>query len=204
MPQKKNPDALELLRGKSGRTLGQLTGLLTTLKGLPSTYNKDLQEDKEPLFDAMNTMHGCVQIAGGVLATLEIDAERMGAALVPEMLATDLADYLVRDRAALFVGDIPENIGLSLPPPPQVRRGVPFRETHHVAGAAVKLAEEKKAPLSSLTLAELRSLHPAFDEDVSDVWRMEASVEARDVVGGTSREAVLAQVAQMRAWLAEA
>ena len=117
MPQKKNPDALELLRGKSGRTLGQLTGLLTTLKGLPSTYNKDLQEDKEPLFDAMNTMHGCVQIAGGVLATLEIDAERMGAALVPEMLATDLADYLVRDRAALFVGDIPENIGLSLPPP---------------------------------------------------------------------------------------
>ena len=129
MPQKKNPDALELLRGKSGRTLGQLTGLLTTLKGLPSTYNKDLQEDKEPLFDAMNTMHGCVQIAGGVLATLEIDAERMGAALVPEMLATDLADYLVRDRAALFVGDIPENIGLSLPPPlrcaaacPSVRR----------------------------------------------------------------------------------
>ena len=81
---------------------------------------------------------------------------------------------------------------------------MPFRETHHVVGAAVKLAEEKKAPLSSLTLAELRSLHPAFDEDVSDVWRMEASVEARDVVGGTSREAVLAQVAQMRAWLAEA
>ena len=115
MPQKKNPDIAELARGKAGRLIGHLTGFLTTLKGLPLTYNKDMQEDKEPLFDAMNTMHGCVQIAGGVLATLEIDAERMGAALVPEMLATDLADYLVRDRAALFVGDIPENIDPSLP-----------------------------------------------------------------------------------------
>ena len=124
----------------------------------------------------MTTVRGCVTIANGVLATLEIDADKMRAALVPEMLATDLADYLVR-------------------------RGVPFRETHHVAGAAVRLAEEKGVGLSALSLAELRSLHPAFEEDVAGVWEMEASVEARDVVGGTSRRAVLEQVARMREWL---
>jgi argininosuccinate lyase len=88
-------DALELLRGKSGRNIGHLTGLLVTVKGLPSTYNKDLQEDKEPLFDAVETMHGCIPIATGVLSTLTPNPEAMRAALVPEMLATDLADYLV-------------------------------------------------------------------------------------------------------------
>ncbi|MCB0058017.1 MAG: argininosuccinate lyase, partial [Caldilineaceae bacterium] len=95
MPQKKNPDALELLRGKSGRSMGQLTGLMATLKGLPSTYNKDLQEDKEPLFDAVTSLSGSLQIACGVLSTLAINPPFMRAALVPEMLATDLAEYLV-------------------------------------------------------------------------------------------------------------
>ncbi len=176
MPQKKNPDALELLRGKAGRVMGHAAGFLATLKGLPSTYNKDLQEDKEPLFDAVDTLEGSLPIATGVLSTLTIHPERMAQALVPEMLATDLAEYLVR-------------------------KGVPFREAHHITGAAVRLAEERGVPLSSLSLDDLRGLHPAFEEDVAQVWRFETSVERRDVPGGTSRRAVLAQIEQLRSWL---
>ena len=173
MPQKKNPDALELLRGKSGRLMGQMTGLMTTLKGLPSTYNKDLQEDKEPLFDAVESLAGSLQIACGVLSTLTVNPAFMAAALTPEMLATDLAEYLVR-------------------------KGVPFRESHHVAGAAVRMAELQAVPLSELTVDDLQSLHDAFDEDVATLWSFEHSVEQRDVQGGTSRRAVLEQVAALR------
>jgi argininosuccinate lyase len=176
MPQKKNPDALELLRGKTGRVVGALTSLLVTLKGLPSTYNKDMQEDKEPLFDAVDTLAGTLPIAVGVLSTLAPRPARMRARLAPEMLATDLADYLVR-------------------------KGVPFRETHHVAGAAVRLAESSGRPLDALTPAELRTLHPLFADDVAAVWSFEASVESRGAEGGTSRAAVLAQVDKLRAWL---
>jgi argininosuccinate lyase len=178
MPQKKNPDALELLRGKSGRVMGNLTSLLVTLKGLPSTYNKDLQEDKEPLFDAVDTLSGALQIAWGVISTLTPNADRLRAALATEMLATDLAEYLVR-------------------------KGVPFRETHHVAGAAVALAEQRGVELAALTVADLQGLHPAFDEDVIQVWDFEQSVERRDAEGGTSRRAVLTQIAQLCEWLAE-
>jgi argininosuccinate lyase len=179
MPQKKNPDALELLRGKSARVIGALQTLLVLVKGLPSTYNKDLQEDKEPLFDAVDTLHGTLPIAAGVLSTLEPVPARMRARLAPEMLATDLADYLVR-------------------------KGVPFRETHHVAGAAVKLAEDKGVPLDALTFEDLRPLHPLFAEDVAArVWSFEASCEARDAEGGTSRRAVLEQVDKLRKWLDE-
>ena len=177
MPQKKNPDALELLRGKSGRLMGQMTGLMTTLKGLPSTYNKDLQEDKEPLFDAVESLSGSLQIACGVLSTLTVNPAFMAAALTPEMLATDLAEYLVR-------------------------KGVPFRESHHVAGAAVRMAELQAIPLSELTVADLQSLHDAFDDDVAALWSFEYSVEQRDVQGGTSRRAVREQVAALRAALA--
>jgi argininosuccinate lyase len=177
MPQKKNPDALELLRGKTGRVTGDLTGLLMTLKGLPSTYNKDLQEDKEPLFDAVDTLAATLQIALGVISTLTPNAERMRAALASEMLATDLAEYLVR-------------------------KGVPFRETHHIAGAAVALAEKRGIELSALTVSDLQALHPAFEDDVVKVWDFEQSVEQRDATGGTSRRAVLAQIEQLRAWLA--
>ena len=130
MPQKKNPDSLELLRGKAGRVFGDMSGLLMTLKGLPSTYNKDLQEDKEPLFDAMESLAGALPIAAGALATLTVNGGRMAEALVPEMLATDLAEYLVR-------------------------KGVPFRETHHVAGAAVALAESEEIALTDLPLARV-------------------------------------------------
>ncbi len=178
MPQKKNPDSMELLRGKSGRTLGHLTGLLATLKGLPSTYNKDLQEDKEPLFDAVDTLARALPIAAGVLATLAVLPQGLAMALTPEMLATDLADYLVR-------------------------KGVPFREAHHIAGKAVRMAEERGISLPELSLADLRQLHPAFDHDVDLVWDFEASVEQRDVEGGTSRRAVLAQIQALERWLEE-
>ncbi len=177
MPQKKNPDALELLRGKSGRLMGGMTGLMATLKGLPSTYNKDLQEDKEPLFDAVDNIGGALQIACGVLTTLTVHPAALRGALSADMLATDLADYLVR-------------------------KGVPFRETHHVAGAAVQMAELQGIPLSELGVDDLRRLHDAFDEDVAEVWDFTASVERRSAAGGTARAAVEAQIEALRAWLA--
>ena len=176
MPQKKNPDALELLRGKSGRMVGHLTGLVVTIKGLPSTYNKDLQEDKEPLFDAVTNIAGSLQIACGVLSTLQVNPAAMRAALSPEMLATDLAEYLVR-------------------------KGVPFRESHHIAGAAVQMAELQGVPLSELAVEDLQKLHGAFEADAAAIWNFDQSVERRDVEGGTSRRAVLAQIAQLRSWL---
>ena len=176
MPQKKNPDALELLRGKSGRVMGSMTGLMTTLKGLPSTYNKDLQEDKEPLFDAVHNLNSSIQIACGVISTLTPNQAALKAALSPELLATDLAEYLVR-------------------------KGVPFRETHHVAGAAVQMAELQAVPLSALTLDDLLTLHHAFTEDVDQVWDFAQSVERRDAAGGTSRRAVLEQITLLRSWL---
>ncbi|HNO43501.1 MAG TPA: argininosuccinate lyase, partial [Ottowia sp.] len=151
MPQKKNPDALELLRGKSGRVLGQMTGLMAMLKGLPTAYNKDLQEDKEPLFDAFTSLDGALQIACGVLSTLTVNPAAMRAALTSEMLATDLAEYLVR-------------------------KGATFRESHHAAGAAVRMAEVQGVPLPDLSLEDLQTLHRAFDEDVAEVWSFEQSV----------------------------
>lgn len=174
MPQKKNPDSLELLRGKSGRLYGHLCGFMMSLKGIPSTYNKDLQEDKEPLFDAVDTTKACLQILTGVLSTMTVHADKMRAALTPDMLATDLADYLVR-------------------------KGIPFRETHHISGSAVKMAEDRHCELTDLTLDDLRTLHPAFDTDIALVWDMEQSVERRNAIGGTSRRAVLEQVTRLEA-----
>ncbi|MBX2998732.1 MAG: argininosuccinate lyase [Caldilineaceae bacterium] len=177
MPQKKNPDSMELLRGKSGRVFGDLSGLLMTMKGLPTTYNKDLQEDKEPLFDAVDTLAGSLQIAAGVLSTLTVNAGRMAQSLVPEMLSTDLAEYLVR-------------------------KGVPFRETHHIAGAAVRMAEDLHISLTALSVDQLRTLHPAFAADVIEVWDYQRSVDQRDAEGGSSRRAVSVQIEALQAWLA--
>jgi argininosuccinate lyase len=173
MPQKKNPDAAELLRGKAGRLVGGLTTLLVTLKGLPSSYDKDLQEDKEPLFDAVNTLSLALPISQGILETLAIHPERMTAALGDELLATDLADWLVR-------------------------RGVPFRQSHHLVGRVVRRAEELNGTLSALPLAELQAISPIFTADVSIVWDMERSVEQRAVIGGTARSAVKAQIGELR------
>ena len=176
MPQKKNADSMELLRGKSGRVLGNMTGMLGMLKGLPSTFNKDMQEDKEPLFDTVDTLSLSLQIACGVLSTMTPNPTYMQLALTSEMLATDLAEYLVR-------------------------KGVPFRDTHHVAGAAVSMAENQGIPLSELELEDLLRLHDAFEEDVMDVWDFERSVEQRDVAGGTSRRAILEQITWLESWL---
>jgi len=173
MPQKKNPDALELLRGKSGRLVGGLTGLLTTLKGLPSAYDKDLQEDKEPLFDASDTLALALPVAQGVLETLSIHPERMMEALGDELLATDLADALVR-------------------------RGTPFRQSHHLVGQAVRRAEELNCSLRDLPIAEMQAISPHFGQDVAAVWDYERSVEQRSITGGTARPAVLQQIARLR------
>ncbi len=173
MPQKKNPDAAELLRGKAGRLVGGLMGLLVTLKGLPSSYDKDLQEDKEPLFDAVQTLSVALPVAQGILETLTVHPERLAAALGDELLATDLADWLVR-------------------------RGIPFRQTHHLVGQVVRRAEELGCALSALPLAELQAITPHFSAEVSSVWDMEQSVEQRAVIGGTARAAVEAQIAALR------
>ncbi|CCX33313.1 L-Aspartase-like protein [Pyronema domesticum] len=178
MPQKKNPDSLELLRGKSGRVFGQMAGFMMTTKGLPSTYNKDLQEDKEPLFDCVRTVSDSFQIATGVLSTLKINQQKMRDALTMDMLATDLADYLVR-------------------------RGVPFRETHHISGAAVRLAEEKGySGIDKLSLQDYKTLCPVFEEDVHvEVFDFEKSVEKRAAIGGPARHRVLKQIEEVKAIL---
>ncbi|MFZ5918556.1 MAG: argininosuccinate lyase [Chloroflexota bacterium] len=181
MPQKKNPDALELLRGKTGRITGHLMSLLTTLKGLPSTYNKDLQEDKEPVFDAIDTLELCLPVAAGIVRTLTIRADRMRAALEANvsMLATDLADYLVQ-------------------------RGIPFRESHHLVGQAVRRAEKLGVPLDQMPLDEYRHISAAFAADLYHVFDFEVAVERRDAIGGTGHKAVEAQLAQARACLEQA
>ncbi len=174
MPQKKNPDTLELLRGKAGRLIGDLTALLTVLKGLPLTYNSDLQEDKERLFDAADTLAIALPVAAAVLRGMTLHPDRMAAALSADLLATDLADYLVR-------------------------KGMPFRQSHHVVGRAVRRAEELGVPLSQLPLSELQAISPLFGDDVAEVWDFERSVERRNSAGGTARAAVEAQIAQARA-----
>ncbi|KII88645.1 hypothetical protein PLICRDRAFT_41847 [Plicaturopsis crispa FD-325 SS-3] len=173
MPQKKNPDSLELLRGKSGRIFGNMAGFMMTLKGLPSTYNKDLQEDKEPLFDAVDHTSASFKIAEGVVATMNVHGEKMRQALTMDVLATDLADYLVR-------------------------KGIPFRETHHISGRAVALAESRSCQINELSLADFQGLHPLFAEDVHGVFDFEASVEKRGSIGGPSRAGIGRQVAVLR------
>lgn len=179
MPQKKNPDTLELTRGKSGRLIGYLTGLLTTLKGLPSAYDKDLQEDKEPLFAAFDTLSLLLPVMAGVISTLRLRPERMAAQLEPNLLATDLADYLVK-------------------------RGVPFRQAHHWVGQAVQLAESGQQPLTALSLADLQTITPHFGPDVLAVFDVKASLSGRAAVGGTAPQALQAQLAQAKAALGRA
>ncbi|KAJ2612682.1 argininosuccinate lyase [Coemansia sp. RSA 1365] len=177
MPQKKNPDSLELLRGKCGRVFGGMSGFMMTYKGLPSTYNKDMQEDKEPMFDAVDTLSGSLQITAAVITTLKINPDKMRGSLTADMLATDLAEYLVR-------------------------KGVPFRETHHISGAAVKMAEDRSCQISDLSLADLKTLHLSFEKDVMQTWDFEKSVDRRSSIGGTSRNTVKAQIDQLKQWLA--
>ncbi|OCF39195.1 argininosuccinate lyase [Kwoniella heveanensis CBS 569] len=173
MPQKKNPDSLELIRGKSGRVFGQMAGLMMTMKGIPTTYNKDMAEDKEPLFDCASTVKDVIRITEGVIATLVINPEKMLAALSADMLATDLADYLVK-------------------------RGIPFRETHHISGQAVVMAEKLGCQISELSYEQLKGISDAFAPDVIKVFDFEASVENRNVIGGPHRAGIREQVAYIR------
>lgn len=177
MPHKKNPDSLELLRGKAGRAFGQMTGLMMSIKGIPSTYNKDLQESVEPLLDHVKTVGDSLQIATGVLSTLGIRPEKMLKSLSPDMLATDVAEYLVR-------------------------KGVPFRETHHISGRVVALAEKEGVPMDQLSFKQLQSVDDRFDEDVLAVFDYQKSVETRSAKGGTSRSAVLEQIEAVKMALA--
>ena len=174
MPQKRNADPMELSRAKVGRLIGHMAGLLTTLKGLPSSYNKDLQEDKEALFDAVDTMRQLLPVVAGVIQTLHLNPDRMRAALSDELLATELADYLVR-------------------------KGIPFRAAHHLVGEVVQFAGQRDLPLSEIPLERLQMLSDAFADDVSAVFDFRLAVERKAVVGGTAPQAVMAQIAAAKA-----
>ncbi len=169
MPQKKNPDVFELTRGKAGTLIGLLTGLLATLKGLPSTYDKDLQEDKNSVFQATDILLGVLPVIAGALGTIVVNPEKMSAAIDPFMMATDLADYLVG-------------------------KGIPFRETHAIAGKAVRAATEKRIGLDELSLEAYQTLSPAFEADIYEVFDPMKSVEKRNSVGGTSPQSVKKQI----------
>ncbi len=173
MPQKKNPDIAELARGKAGRLVGNLTGLLTTLKGLPLAYNRDLQEDKEPVFDSIATLEVLLPAFAGMVATLRFHVERM-ADLAPQgfSLATDVADWLVR-------------------------KGVPFRDAHEASGALVRLCEQQGIELHQATDAALAEISPELTPDVRDVLTIEGSVASRDGVGGTAPVRVTEQRAEL-------
>ncbi|MEP7284506.1 MAG: argininosuccinate lyase [Chloroflexota bacterium] len=176
MPQKQNPDVLELARGKAGRVAGHLAGLLNTLKGLPSTYNKDLQEDKEPLFDTVETIETLLPALTGLIESMRFVPARMLAALDEGMLSTDVADYLVA-------------------------KGVPFRDAHSIVGRLVRRSLDLGMPLSRLTLEDYQSISRTFESDVYTVFDFAASVAKRQAAGGTSPEAVRQQIAQAETWL---
>ncbi len=178
MPQKRNPDVAELARGKSGRVVGHLMGLITLMKGQPLTYNKDNQEDKEPLFDTVDTLADTLRIMAEMVAGIQVKKEAMKrAALKGYATATDLADYLVK-------------------------KGLPFRDAHEAVAHAVKIALGRGVDLAELPLAELQALQPRIDADVQQVLTLHGSLGARQVLGGTAPEQVRAQIARHRARLA--
>ncbi len=178
MPQKKNPDVAELIRGKSGRLYGNLVAVLTTMKGLPLAYNSDMQEDKEPFFDSVDTLEAIVGVLPPLLATLTFRTDRMRRAAGEHFsTATDLADYLVR-------------------------KGLPFRQAHEVVGRLVRYALDEGKTLEDLTLPEFRRFSPLIDGDVKDAITVEASLRARAVTGGTAPAAVRRTLALARTLIA--
>jgi argininosuccinate lyase len=177
MPQKKNPDVAELARGKTGRVFGNLIALLTLLKGLPMTYNRDLQEDKERLFDTADTVRATTRLMAAMLQNTKINPGACAvAANDPALLATDLADYLVR-------------------------KGVPFRQAHHTVGAVVALAEELDKPLNLLTLKELKSVDKQFGRDTLDVFDLQRAMAKRNLTGAPGTKEVAKQLARWRGQL---
>ncbi|HEY2981302.1 MAG TPA: argininosuccinate lyase, partial [Anaerolineales bacterium] len=169
MPQKKNPDIFELARGKAGTLIGRLTGLLVTLKGLPSAYDKDLQEDKAAVFESADTLIAVLPVLAGALQTITVRSEHMRAAVSSFMLATDLADYLVG-------------------------KGIPFREAHGISAQAVRAALEKNLELEKLPLDAYQVLSPAFEADVFQVFDPLQSIKSRKALGGTAPEALKLQL----------
>ncbi len=181
MPQKKNPDAAELVRAKTGRVNGHLVGLLTVMKGLPLTYSKDMQEDKEAVFDAAETLDLMLAAMTGMVGDMTVNATAMKkAAGSGYSTATDLADWLVRTL------------------------GLPFREAHHVTGRAVALAEARKVGLEKLTLEDLRSIHDGITEDIFTVLSVQNSVRSRTSFGGTAPSEVRKQIRYWKKRLAKA
>ena len=176
MPQKRNADPMELARGKAGRLIGNLAGLLSTLKGLPSGYNKDIQEDKEALFDSVDTIERILNVTIAIIQTLDINTDAMRRTLDEDMLATDIADYLVK-------------------------KGIPFREAHHITGQVVQLASKSNRKLSEITIQEYRSIHNIFDNDIYDVFNFEQSVAIRKTPGGTAPRAVQEQIIHAKEWI---
>ncbi len=176
MPQKRNPDVLELARGTTGRALGDLTALLVTLKGLPSGYNKDLQEDKRALFDAVDALQLVLPAVAGAIEEMTFRTDRMRAALASALMATDVADYLVR-------------------------KGVAFRDAHRAVGTLVRMAEDGGIELDALPFAAFAAVHPAFTPDVLDALSPEASIAHRNLAGGTGAEAVRIQIEAARSAL---
>jgi argininosuccinate lyase len=174
MPQKKNPDVAELIRGKTGRLYGNLVALLTAMKGLPLTYNSDMQEDKEAWFDSVDTLEGILAVLPPMLAGLTFRADRMRRAAGENFApATDLADYLVK-------------------------KGLPFREAHEVVGRVVRHAIDAGKELDALTIDELRRFSPLIEKDVHVALTVEASLAARNVAGGTAPDAVRRALAEAR------
>ena len=169
LPQKKNPDTLELTRGKAGRLIGKLAGMLATLKALPTAYDKDLQEDKEPLFDAADTLEVALPVMAGLISTLHLYPEKMAARLQPALFATDLADHLVK-------------------------HDVPFREAHELVGKVVRMSEERAVALDKLSLPDLQSVSAHFSTDALEVFNIQASLARRKLVGGTAPEALQQQL----------
>ena len=174
MPQKRNPDMAELTRGKTGRLYGNLMSILTTMKALPSSYNRDMQEDKEPLFDSVDTIKTALEVFTAMLPELKVNRDRMEtAASDPNLLATDLAEYLVK-------------------------KGMPFREAHEIIGKLVTQCVTKRRLLNQVPLGEMKKLSPLFDADVANVFDIRRSLSGRRAVGAPSPENIAAQIKRWR------
>jgi argininosuccinate lyase len=177
MPQKKNPDIAELVRGKTGRVYAALMSILTTMKGIPLAYNKDMQEDKELTFDAIDTVKGCLALFNGMIATMTVNPKRMrDSAKNGFTNATDAADYLVN-------------------------HGVPFRDAHGIVGQLVLLCIDRGIALDDLPLADYKAVSPVFEEDIYDAISMETCVNKRNTVGAPGPEAMQAVIARNEEYL---
>jgi argininosuccinate lyase len=179
MPQKKNPDMVELTRGKTGRLYGNLMSILTTMKALPSSYNRDIQEDKKALFDSVETTKSALEVIAAILPDLKINRERMeNAARDPNLLATDLAEYLVK-------------------------KGTPFREAHQIVGELVVHFITKSVPLDQIAVVEMKKFAPHFDDDVAKIFDVRVSLAQRRAIGAPSPENIAAQIKRWKELLAK-